>query len=198
MVVGEFVLVSTNGGGTLLSGNNPTAAGDYTENDALVKRVPNDVAGQVANDRFATSMALKWIGDNPLAFLALVPKKVWRLWAPDGEAEWAFQAGYKHYEDYWTLFRAFRVANQIYYLSLKLLFMLSIFYFIKQRHVVSPYAAAGYILVAYFTAISIVFSGQSRFHYPLMPWVAMYAAWIITQWANGREASARSAVITRG
>jgi hypothetical protein len=198
MVFGEFVFVSTNGGGTLLSGNNPTAAGDYTENDALVKRVPNDVAGQVANDRFATSMALKWIGDNPLAVLALVPKKVWRLWAPDGEAEWAFQAGYKHYEDYWALFRAFRVANQIYYLSLILLVMLSIFYFIKQRHVVSPYAAAGYILVAYFTVISIVFSGQSRFHYPLMPWVAMYAAWTITQWANGRGASARSAVTTRG
>ena len=40
LVFGDFVLISTNGGATLLSGNNPTAAGDYTENDALFKRVP--------------------------------------------------------------------------------------------------------------------------------------------------------------
>lgn len=198
LVFGDFVLISTNGGATLLSGNNPTAAGDYTENDALFKRVPNDVAGQVANDRLATSMALKWIGNNPLGFLVLVPKKIWRLWAPDGEAEWAYQAGYKHYKDYSALFRTCRAVNQIYYLTLVILFILSIFYFVKQRRVVLPYAGAGYILVAYFTAISIVFSGQSRFHYPLMPWVAMYAAWTITQWANGREAGARSPVVAQG
>ena len=45
LVFGEFVLVSTNGGGTLLSGNNPTAWGDYTEDDPLVRSVPHDVAG---------------------------------------------------------------------------------------------------------------------------------------------------------
>src|SRR5206468_12248604 len=43
LIFGEFVLISTNGGGTLLSGNNPSAWGDYTEQDALVQQVPNDV-----------------------------------------------------------------------------------------------------------------------------------------------------------
>ncbi|MEP6878259.1 MAG: hypothetical protein ABI865_05375, partial [Nitrosospira sp.] len=31
----------------------------------------------------------------------------------------------------------------------------------------------------YLTAISIVFSGQPRFHFPVMPWVIMYAAWSV-------------------
>jgi hypothetical protein len=195
IVFGEFVLISTNGGGTLLSGNNPSANGDYADNDALVKQVPNDVAGQVANDRLATSLAMRWIHDNPVGFAILIPKKIWRLWAPDGESEWAYQAGFKAYDDYWMVFRAVRGLNQLYYSCLLVLFGLSVVYFIRQRHALSRYAGTGYALAAYFTAISIVFSGQSRFHFPLMPWVAMYAAWTITQWARRSErAGGRGAV----
>lgn len=196
-VFGEFVLISTNGGATLLSGNNPSAAGDYTEDDALVKSVPNDVAGQVANDRLATALALKWIYDNPGAFLTLVPKKIWRLWAPDGESEWAYQAGFKDYQQYWLIFRFVRGLNQIYYTCLILLFAASCLYFPNYGNKVSPYGITGYVLVAYFTAISIVFSGQSRFHYPLMPWIAMYVAWTIIQWGRtGATLRKRSAALT--
>jgi len=195
IVFGEFVLISTNGGVTLLSGNNPSASGDYTENDALVKQVPNDVAGQIANDRQATSVALKWIHDNPVAFAILIPKKVWRLWAPDGESEWFYQAGFKGYDDQWMLFRAIRGLNQLYYAFLIVLFALSFLYFLRLRRALSLYAATGYVLAAYCTAISIVFSGQSRFHFPLMPWVAMYAAWTITQWAGRSERAGRTSVV---
>jgi len=187
-VFGEFVLISTNGGETLLSGNNPSATGDNTDYDDLAIQVPNDVKGQVANDRLATSLALKWIHDNPRAFLLLVPRKVWRLWAPDGESEWSYQAGFKNYSVYWLLFRSVRAVNQAYYAFLIVLFAISFFYFLHRNRLLSPYAATGYILLAYFTAISIMFSGQSRFHFPLMPWVAMYAAWTVTQWAGGSHA----------
>jgi hypothetical protein len=196
IVFGEFVLISTNGGGTFLSGNNPSASGDYTENDPMVRQVANDVKGQVANDRLATSLALKWIRDNPGAFLILTPRKVWRLWAPDGESEWAYQAGFNNYDDYWFIFRAVRAINQVYYVFLIILFILSSFYLMRLRRRFSPYAATGHILVAYFTAISIVFSGQSRFHFPLIPWVAMCAAWAVIQWAGKSPAGGRRAVVT--
>jgi hypothetical protein len=195
LVFGEFVLISTNGGGTLLSGNNPSASGDYTENDALVKQVPNDVAGQIANDRLATSLAFKWIRNNPIDFAILIPRKIWRLWAPDGESEWSYQAGYKKYDEYWTVFRAIRVLNQAYYIILIGLMLLSAVYFVRQHITMSPYVITGYALFAYFTAISIVFSGQSRFHFPLMPWVAMYAAWTLTQWAGRGEPAHRPLLI---
>jgi Dolichyl-phosphate-mannose-protein mannosyltransferase len=191
---GEFVLISTNGGGTLLSGNNPSAWGDYTEDDALVKQVPNDVAGQVTNDRLATSLAMQWIRDNPVAFVALIPRKIWRLWAPDGEAEWVYQAGFKNYDNYWALFRLVRGVNQFYYSVMMILFVLSALYCLRRRPALSPYFLTGYALTVYFTALSIVFSGQSRFHFPLMPWVAMYTAWIITQWAGKSARGGRGAV----
>src|SRR5262249_16684334 len=159
--------------------NNPSAWGDYTEHDALVEQVPNDVAGQVANDRLARSLAIRWIHDNPGAFALLVPKKVWRLWTPDGEAEWAYQAGFKNYDQFWMIFRVIRGFNQIYYSCLMLLFLLSLAYLTRRTRMPEAYEITGYILVAYFTAISVIFSGQSRFHSSLMPWIAMYAAWTV-------------------
>jgi hypothetical protein len=188
--LGEFVLISTNGGGTLLAGNNPTATGDDNENDDLVKQVPNDVKGQVANDRIAAALAFKWIHDNPTKFLVLVPRKVWRLWVPDGESEWLYQAGFKNYDDLWRIFRGVRGLNQLYYACLLVLFCLSSVYLLRQHRELLPYAATGYILVAYLTVISIIFSGQSRFHFPLMPWVALYAAWMVLYWA-GRSKTVR-------
>jgi Dolichyl-phosphate-mannose-protein mannosyltransferase len=187
LVFGEFVLVSTNGGATLLTGNNPSAWGDYTENDALVRQAPFDLQRQVDSDRLATSLALRWIHDNPVSFAILIPRKIWRLWAPDGEAEWGYQAGFKYYDKYWLVFRAIRVLNQLYYIVMMALFVVSIHFYVRQHKEISPFIATGYILVTYFTMISIVFSGQSRFHFPLMPWIAMYAAWTIIQWAGRGE-----------
>ena len=35
-------------------------------------------------------LSLKWIRENPFDFAILIPKKVWRLWAPDGKFEWSY------------------------------------------------------------------------------------------------------------
>jgi hypothetical protein len=36
-----------------------------------------------------------------------------------------------------------------------------------------------YAIALYPTAIALVFSGQSRFHYPVMPFVAMCSGWLL-------------------
>jgi hypothetical protein len=193
LVFGEVVLISTNGGGTLLAGNNPSARGDDAEDDPLVKRIPADVEQQVAADRLATSMALEWIHDNPAAFAILVPKKVWRLWAPDGEGEWWYQRGFKDYFKYELIFRIIRVFNQLYYVCIILLAGLSVIYLLRRRRALLPCAWTGHILVAYFTLISILFSGQSRFHFALMPWLVTYAAWTLLNWSKVNALSAKAA-----
>lgn len=191
-VFGEIVPISTNGGLTLLTGNNPSARGDYTPDDALVKEVPRDVANQVAADHLATSLALNWVRSHPGAAAALLPRKVWRLWAPDGEGEWSYQKGYPSYERYKIIFRTVRVINQIYYVLIMGLFFASIYYW-PRREERSPAQITGYLLVLYTTLISMVFSGQSRFHFPMMPWIAMYAAWTLVQWAGRSRPVVRAA-----
>ena len=44
----------------------------------------------------------------------------------------------------------------------------------------TPWVPLGGVLVLYLSLISIVFSGQSRYHIPAMPFLMMYAAW----WAS--------------
>ena len=118
--------------------------------------------------------------DNPRLFVGLIPLKIWQLWYKDGEAEWAYQAGYRNYERYWYLFRSVRVMNQVYYGLLLLGFLLSVIWLRKWGNTVAwPWILFGYIYVLYITLISIVFSGQARFHFPAMPWIIMCAAWTI-------------------
>jgi 4-amino-4-deoxy-L-arabinose transferase-like glycosyltransferase len=183
LTFGEVVLISTNGGATLLTGNNPSASGDYVENDALVMKADFSVRDQVAADQRARQLAMQWIKENPGRFLALVPQKIWRLWAPDGEGEWWYQRGYASYDRYWYLFRALRAVNQIYYAALMLAFLGSLA-FVPMLRVTSdwPYSLFPYVLVAYLTAISILFSGQSRFHFPAMPWIMMTVSWFIVRY----------------
>ncbi len=93
-----FIPISTNGGWTLLTGNNPDANGDYTPETILARDISHDPAEQVAMDRLARTRAINWIAQNPANFLMLMPKKLMRLWLPDGEAEWFYQRGFTHYD----------------------------------------------------------------------------------------------------
>lgn len=177
-VFGEVVLISTNGGATLLTGNNPGADGSYVENDPLVVQRNFSVQDQVGADRRAKELALAWIRENPGRFAELVPLKIWHLWAKNGEAEWAYQAGYQHYQQYQPIFRSVRWINQIFYGLLLAGSVAALVFLAKKGHSVAwPWVLFGYCMMIYLTLISVVFSGQARFHFPAMPWVIMYAAW---------------------
>lgn len=181
-VFGEFVLVSTNGGISMLAGNNPGMTPDFSKDfvmdDALVESVGHPMKPELEVNRDAKNKAIGWIKDNPWEFLALIPHKVWRLWAPDGEAEWQFQAGSTSYSTHTSLFRSVRVLNQFYYASIVMLALLFPLLHVRKRISVSNrWIWLGYLLAIITTAISVAFSGQSRYHFPVMPFLMINAAW---------------------
>lgn len=177
-IFGKVVLVSTNEGATLLTGNNPSADGGYVGNDPLVAQRNFSVPDQVESDRRATKLAIEWIKENPGRFVELIPLKIWSLWSKDGEAEWGYQADYSHYQQYKSIFRSARWANQVFYSLLLVGALVAFIPIVRNRHSLAwPWVLFGYCLMFYLTTISIVFSGQPRFHFPAMPWVTMYAGW---------------------
>jgi hypothetical protein len=180
VVFDSFIPVSTNGGFTLLTGNNPSATGGYMKNDPLVTDLSQDPKDQVGMDRVARARALGWIRDHPAAFLRLIPLKIWRLWGGDGEAEWLYQSGYAGYGAHAWMFRVVRVVNQGFYWLLLGLALTSVPTMWRRRRSLPVWCWSGWAVMGYFTAISVVFSGQSRFHFALMPFVALYAAWRVT------------------
>ncbi|MEE4452346.1 ArnT family glycosyltransferase [Novosphingobium resinovorum] len=183
--LGHWVAVSTNGGYTLLTGNHDTATGDYTPDAPVVAALmARPGLDEVQRDAEARRLGMAWITDHPDRFVKLLPRKFLRLWLPDGEAEWAYQGGAPGYARFELAYRAVRVLNQGYYGLLMIGFAAAFVVMIARRRRdgqrwigwwLLPYGIA-----LYPTLICLVFSGQSRFHYPVMPWVCMTVGWLAT------------------
>ena len=89
---------------------------------------------------------------------------------------WGYQAGTRRYDDNALWFRSVP-CNQPGLLFLLLAgFAIAIW---KLLHTpAKPKLYYGLAIAVYFTLISLVFSGQSRHHFPVMPFVIAHAAWI--------------------
>jgi 4-amino-4-deoxy-L-arabinose transferase-like glycosyltransferase len=189
--LGHWVAVSTNGGFTLLTGNNDSATGDYTPDDrtvaALMARKDLD---EVSRDAEAKRLGLQWIAEHPGRFIALAPRKLMRLWLPDGEAEWAYQAAAPSYARFELLYRAVRIANQAYYALLMLGFAVAFVVMTVRRRSDRQRWVDWWLLpwgvAAYPSLIALVFSGQSRFHYPVMPFVCLACGWLLCEALTAR------------
>ena len=165
-----------------LAGNNPAMTTslltDYDDSSDLVKQVGFSAADQVTADRRARAAAWQWIRENPATFIGLMPKKLIRFWLPDGESEWALQLGYAGYEAHRTPIRVLRYLNQAYYFLLLGGMLVALRRWVDWRR---PETLVVPLLCVYFSAISMVFSGQSRYHAPLMPFIIAYAACAMTR-----------------
>ncbi len=186
-VLGELVVVSTNGGVTLLTGNNRDANGSYVESDPVYQALfaRRLTMSEMAYDAEAKRLAVEWIKANPGKFIALMPKKFFRLWGPDGEAQWNYEKGAASFAANERLFWAARVANQALYILLLAGFALAFLVQVRRRWrdgELFDWWLLPYGIAAYPTAIAAVFSGQSRFHYPAMPFVCLSVGWLLADW----------------
>lgn len=182
-VLGAWVVVSTNGGITLLTGNNDSARGGFTPDDALVHALDARTdLGEVAHDAEARRIGTAWIRANPVRFAALAPLKVWHLWGPDGEGQWAYETGSRAFAAAPHAFLAVRALNQVWYWLLLVAFVVAPF---RLGRTIDWWLVP-YVVALFPTAIAVVFSGQSRFHYPAMPLVCLIAGWLVADWALRR------------
>jgi hypothetical protein len=190
-VMGAWIPVSTNGGITLLTGNNDSARGGFTPEDAVVKALDaRKGLTEMEYDAEASRLGKEWIKAHPAQFLKLMPMKLFRLWGPDGEGQWAYETGSPAWKAAPWAFTLLRAANQLWYFALLGLFALAAVLMIRKRRTegarVIDWWLLPYGIALYPSAIAMVFSGQSRFHYPVMPFVCMAAGWVLAIWLERR------------
>ena len=179
-VFGEFPVLSTNGGMNLLLGNNALAGGGYTHDESILALIDFSGANEVQADRLAARLATDWVMAHPGDFVRLVPAKLFRLWAPDGEAVWVYELGYTRFAEFRVSFQTARLINQACYVAILAGFVIAPFTW--RRRVGSyflPGTQFGYLLAGYTTLTSLVVFGEPRFHFPVMPFAIMCTASVL-------------------
>ncbi len=182
--LGAVVPVSTNGGVSLYYGANPHATGGWyawerTPEWDRVVGIPygERVARQVELDRRFKRAAKEWIVAHPAAWVALGPTKIALLWAKDGDAFWNLDASYPQAGRTLTLVRA---ADQALYMAMLALAVIAFVVALRARWRGrdAPMLLMG-AMPAFATLTAFGFTGQTRYHYPAMPFVIVAAGWIL-------------------
>ena len=186
-VLGAPVLVSTNGGVALQAGANDLADGGYFQVEKsplwadvgipFAERVPR----QVEIDRRLKAMATDWIGEHPVRWGLLGFRKVALLWMKDGDGFWSLDASHPGQA---TLWKAMQGVNQLFYMAVLLLALIGTGR--AARAARRGHQGAGMLVAAvlpvFCTLLAFGFTGQTRYHYPAMPFVMILAAWVIAGW----------------
>lgn len=196
-VLGAPVIVSTNGGVALQAGANDLADGGYfqVEKSPLWRQVgipfADRVERQVEMDRRLKTMAMNWIADHPLRWGLLGFRKMVLLWVKDSDGFWSLDASHPGQGLLW---KALQGLNQLFYLVMLVLAVIGTGLAARAawrgRKGAEMLVAA--VMPVFCTVLAYGFTGQTRYHYPAMPFVMILAAWVAARWWARRVEPSRA------
>jgi 4-amino-4-deoxy-L-arabinose transferase-like glycosyltransferase len=184
-------LLSTNGGIVLMIGNNPYATGNQIWDDNvrnLLGDLSNDydanhIKGrELAREQRAKQIAVNFIVHHPGKFFALMPKKFLATYKSDVDGLYysmgmvqnpghLFNAGYL----------GLKIVAELYYLAIFALFLLELPAILRSNN---PSHRISLYLTLYFTLVYLVYFGNARYHFAIMPFVIMYASLFLAHRLN--------------
>lgn len=174
------VFISTLGGYNLYVGNNFTTPflqswrGESAEAIGQLHLIAGE--NEYAQDAAGTQMAVSYIVSHPLSFLARGLGKMMDLWGPDRLFFSWYRAGLFARSVPMLLAVGIAVASAMGYVILFFLAATGVLFF-KTKTLTLLLVG----LVAYTTALAIVLFGAPRFHWPLVPFLAILAAQVVME-----------------
>jgi len=184
-VLGDFVLVSTNGGVALILGANDQITGDHFAYEVTpvftqfgipwAQRVERQVELNQKQKEYAKS----WIRQHPGEYAAWMPRKIFYLWVKDTDGFWAFDSTYPAAGG---AIRIAQIINQIYYTMVLLLGLICAYFALRAIYIrdsVRMQLGLLFCMPVLVSLLAAVFTGQIRYHFPAMPFIFIAAAWTI-------------------
>lgn len=187
---GQIVVLETKGGVNLWLGNSPYTPYEFIRNvwkvgvrEPMLNGLPQ---GELERDHAAYALALNYMRSNPLAVLERIPGKFADFWG--------FERNLVDVADATTHGTGWNSLSKI---GSDLLAMV-VYIFVMVVGIAGfifapdgsapPQARAWKILLGgfglYFMLLHLVIFGDGRFHLPLIPFFALYAAWLIVTWRH--------------
>lgn len=174
----QFVLLETKGGVNLWLGNSPYTPNDFIRNvwkigvrEPMLNGLPND---EVARDRAAYALALNYMRAAPLTFLSRVPIKFADFWGMERNLIDVADATTRGQG--WNSPQKAAI-DLVALLVYVLLILCGAAGFVFAPNDEWKILFGGFTL--YFLSIHLVIFGDGRFHLPLIPFFALYAAWML-------------------
>lgn len=182
-MLGAPVLVSSNGGVALHAGANDLADGGYfqVERSPLWDQVgipfAQRVERQMEMERRLKTLAIDWIAAHPLRWGLLGLRKMGLLWWKDSDGFWPLDASHPARRGLW---RAMQGVNQLFYLAVLALGLVGTGRAARAAWRGAPGAAMliPAAMPVFCTVLAFGFTGQTRYHYPAMPFVMILAGWV--------------------
>jgi len=145
---------------------------DYTAHPALP---PTDTRRNEAElSALLMAEALRFVREQPLAAIANLPKKLGQLYLLEtGVVSLLFQG--EHPGPSWLKFALYGACQGLYLLLMALLLVRLADYWDRRRRP-EGLRWAGWVVVLYFTLVTLVFFGSDRFRLPIMPWLIIEVA----------------------
>jgi len=192
-VFGRFVLLETKGGVNLWLGNSPYTPDRFIRNvwkaEVRAPMLAELPAGELERDHVAYRLATSYIVEHPATFFARMPIKHADFWGFEryvvDNAETTVKGGGWHS----PVKAAADLATIVAYMFVMVAGVAGFVHAPDDRWKLS----LGAFLV-YFTSVHLVIFGDGRFHLPLIPFVAIYAGWILARPRLERSA-VRTAIV---
>ena len=176
-----FVLTATNGGYIFYKNHMPGA----TPQDRMIplfNELPEfkDLSKPEA-DRKGYRLGLKWIAENPVEWLTLLPQRAFFLWANGAHS--IEKAYFARYEGAVPFIRA---VAQVYWMAIALTAAASVVSRPLLGYWLRPPAVILLIAILYWTAFHMMFFGGGRYHTQMSPVVIIIAAHIFESGGDWR------------
>ncbi|MCE5314265.1 MAG: hypothetical protein ABFD49_11385 [Armatimonadota bacterium] len=182
MVFGRATIVSLNSGMNMLLGNNPYANGTYPNDRTIHDKVLALVdcrSDEFERNDLYNRYAINYICKHPLRTVSLWPKKLVYLFAFEVDGINRNLDGLKP----GSPIRYLKVVTQGVYVLVMMSCLAAIIVYLKRfrcNHARQYLPPTGLWILAMWTGIHVVVLGSSRYHYPMIPWIVMYAsAWFM-------------------
>lgn len=170
-VLGEFVLVSTNGGGTFYRANNPLANGGFmVHGERPVKHLD-----ELTENRLGFQWGKEWIREHPVDFLKLGVRKQTLFLGDDGVGLYELRRSDSIGD---ALYAGAKLAVNAWWWGLWALVLLALL--THPGWTRRPEALLLLLAILYFWALHSVFESGGRHHVPLVALLAVLAGWVGT------------------